>query len=248
MIESSAKCAHRILDADEIVRLNERFETASPVEIVRWAVERFPGKLALSVSFGGDGGTMLAHMIAQVQPVVDVLFLDTELLFKETYEFRTALAQRLRLNVVDIHPQLTVHEQELIHGATLWEQAPDQCCEMRKVDPMRKAFASYDCWITGIRRSQSATRANAPVVSYDSAFDVIKICPLASADETQIREYIKSHNLPHNPLQDQGYSSIGCWPCTSKTLTGEDPRAGRWRQSQKTECGLHTQGIAQRSS
>ena len=234
-------------DAAIVARLSEQFESATPAQIVRWAIAQFPGRLALSVSFGGDGGTMLAHMIAKVSPVVDVLFLDTGLLFDETYAFRNRLAEQLGLNVVDVHPALTVAEQEVVYGQKLWDSAPDRCCQMRKVDPMRKALANYDGWISGIRRSQTTTRANSPVVAYDAGFDVIKVCPLVNADDNLIQEYIQKHDLPHNPLQVQGYASIGCWPCTSKVLPGEDSRAGRWRQSQKTECGLHTPAGEQRS-
>jgi phosphoadenosine phosphosulfate reductase len=180
--------------------------------------------------------------------VVDVLFLDTGLLFDETYMFRKHLAEQLGLNVVDVRPDLTVQEQGVAHGQKLWENAPGRCCQMRKVEPMRRALANYSGWITGIRRSQTATRANSPVIAYDSVFDVIKICPLVNANDSLIREYIQHHDLPHNPLHDQGYASIGCWPCTSKVLPDEDPRAGRWRKSQKTECGLHTPAAEQRSS
>ena len=231
-----------VLDSDELDRVSREFEDRSPGEIVAWALERFRNRVALSCSFGGDGGTMLAHLVSGYKPPVPILFLDTGLLFAETYSFKRQLSDLLRLQVIDVIPQRTVEEQGVALGPRLWERDPDRCCFERKVLPMQKALEPFDAWLTGIRRTQTGDRAGAPIIAFDQTYNVIKINPLANTGEEEIADYLLRFDLPHNPLKDRGYLSIGCWPCTSRVGVGEDPRAGRWRGSGKTECGLHAIG------
>jgi phosphoadenosine phosphosulfate reductase len=227
------------LSDEELIREGESLEAAPPERILAWAVERFGGRIALSCSFGGDGGIVLAHMVSTLDPRIPILFLDTGLLFDETIAFRRNLASQLALDVIDVHPAHTVDEQAAALGPQLWERDPDRCCHERKVLPMITALAPYDGWITGIRRGQTANRDGAPIIARDHQYGVVKICPLANFGDGMISDYMRHHGLPGHPLRDHGYPSIGCLPCTSRVAPGEDPRSGRWRGQDKSECGLH---------
>ena len=144
-----------------------------------------------------------------------------------------------------VHSGISLPMQALRHGEKLWERDPDTCCQIRKVMPQRQFLASYDAWITGIRRDQTAFRANTGLVEWDYANKMVKLNPLAAWTSDQVWEHIKKHDLPYNPLHDYGYPSIGCWTCTNPVEPGQDPRAGRWAGTTKTECGIHLPSIKQ---
>ena len=169
----------------------------------------------------------------------DVVFLDTGLHFAETLRVRDIVQRTLPVTVRSIRPRLTVAEQEEAHGPRLWARSPDECCDMRKVQPLERALADYDAWAAGLRRDESPTRANTPVVGFDTARGKVKVSPLAAWTQADVDAYISRYDVPVNALLRQGYASVGCWPCTRRTAPGEDPRAGRWPLFDKTECGIH---------
>src|SRR6185295_1381221 len=149
------------------------------------------------------------------------------------------LQERYGVIVSPVRPKRTIEEQALDQGAELWLREPDRCCELRKMRPLGATLANYDAWITAIRRDQTPERANAPVVGWDGRFGLAKINPLVRWTFGDVQAYVREHDVPYNPLHDQNYPSIGCIPCTSPVAPGEDPRSGRWRGKEKTECGLH---------
>ncbi len=174
-----------------------------------------------------------------------VFTLDTGLLFKETLELRKRLEDFFGYSIEALHPDLTVEQQAAVHGDALWQRDPDLCCTVRKVLPLQSRLADLDCWITGLRREQSDTRANIGVLEVytleqGAARDIIKLNPMANWSRGAVWEYIREQGIPYNPLHDRGYRSIGCWPCTSKAVTSQNERAGRWVGFQKVECGIHT--------
>ena len=223
--------------ADEAAVMLEDKPAAS---ILRWAAGVVP-RFAITSSFGADSAVLL-HLVSEVAPQVPVLFLDTGFHFDETMTFRRELAQDLGLTVLDVQPDLSVSQQARRYGAELYKRDPDACCGMRKTAPLRRALANFDGWATGVRRSQTPERAATPVVEarpHDGRF-LVKVAPLARWDDDDIADYLDTHDLPRHPLVDQGYPSIGCWPCTNRVAPGEDPRAGRWAEFDgKTECGIH---------
>lgn len=201
-----------------------------------WAAETFGSSLAVACSMAD---AVLPHVVSRRAPGVDVLFLETGYHFPETLATRHRVAKELDVNVVDVMPERTVAEQDAAFGARLHARDAAACCAMRKVDPLRKALSGYDAWVTGVRREEAPTRANAPLVTYDEGFGLVKINPLVLWSFERLMTYSREHALPENPLIHQGYPSIGCAPCTRPVAPGEDPRAGRWAGSAKTECGLH---------
>ncbi len=218
---------------------SQKLETATPQEIVRWAVEHYFPKLTMATAFGPEG-CVIIHMIAQIEPRVHVFNLDTGYQFKETLELREKIKQRYGIEVEYKRPDTTVEVYEQIHGGPLYKTNPDQCCADRKIKVLKEAAKGWHAWMSGIRRDQSPDRAKAPIVGWDKKFNLVKISPLANWTKKDIWKLITDENVPYNPLHDQGYPSIGCWPCTRAVMFGEDERAGRWSGFQKTECGLHT--------
>ncbi|HEY3365872.1 MAG TPA: phosphoadenylyl-sulfate reductase [Symbiobacteriaceae bacterium] len=209
---------------------------ASPEAIVRWAIERYAPRAALTCSFSG-AGVVLAHMIARLAPETPVIFLDTGYHFPETLAFKDAFVKQYGLNLVEIHP-LFVKPAE-----PTYQTDPDHCCHLRKVEPMIRAVADLDGWITALRRDQSDTRAEIDVVEYHETpggRPLAKVLPLARWTRKEVWTYITEQAIPYHPMLDQGYKSIGCWPCTRPVGAGEAERAGRWAGTGKTECGLHT--------
>ncbi|GGI02656.1 phosphoadenylyl-sulfate reductase [Egicoccus halophilus] len=208
--------------------------------ILEWAAGVVP-RFVVTSSFGAESAVLL-HLLSRVAPEVPVLFLDTGLHFDETLRFRADLARRLGLSVVDLRPERSVAQQALRHGDALWSRDPDACCAMRKTTPLRTALHSFDGWATGVRRSQTPERAATPVVEareHDGRW-LVKVAPLVTWDDDRVDAYLREHDLPHHPLADQGYPSIGCAPCTARVAPGQDPRAGRWAGFDgKTECGIH---------
>lgn len=203
--------------------------------LLRFLLRAYEGRVALSASFGG-GGVVLAHMVSRIDARVPVLFLDTGFHFPETIAFKERFAQRYGLRVVDLS---TARDATPDH---LYRADPDGCCRIRKVEPMRRALADFDVWITALRREQSETRRSIGVVE-EEAIDqksILKVMPLAHWSRRHVEEYLAAHEVPSHPLLERGYTSIGCWPCTRPTVAGEPERAGRWSGTAKTECGLHT--------
>lgn len=201
-----------------------------------WAAEQFGADLAVACSMAD---AVLPHVVAEQRPGVDVLFLETGYHFPETLATRDRVERELDVTIVDVLPERTVAQQDAEFGAKLHDRDPASCCGMRKVEPLKKVLTGYDAWVTGVRREEGPTRANTPLVTYDESFDLVKINPLATWSFERLMGYSADHALPENPLLHQGYPSIGCLPCTRAVAPGEDPRAGRWSGTQKTECGLH---------
>lgn len=216
----------------------EELEHASPEQTLAWAVERFPN-IVLACSFGAED-VVLVDVLSKVKPSADVFYLDTEFHFKETYETRDRIAEAYpSLNFIQMKSTLTPAEQAEKYGDQLWESDPNVCCNLRKVEPLTRVLGRYDAWITGIRRDQAPTRANAKKVEYDGKFGLIKFNPIADWTSDDTWTYIREQRIIYNPLHDQNYPSIGCAYCTRPVEPGEDPRAGRWSGNEKTECGLH---------
>ena len=216
---------------------NERLSDASAAEIVAWARETFGDDLVVASSMAD---THLVHVAQAAAPGIDVFFLDTGYHFAETIGTRDAVAQAYKVNLLSITPRQTVAEQDAEYGPKLHDRAPDQCCAMRKVEPLERGLKPYGAWINGMRREESPTRADIRVVDYDAKRNMVKISPIAAWTQQQVDSYIEENSVLINPLFFDGYTSIGCEPCTRRALPGEDPRAGRWAGSAKTECGLHT--------
>ena len=218
-------------------RAGRKLEGAPAADIVRWAVDTFGAGFAVASSMQD---AVLVHLASQVAPGVDVLFLDTGYHFAETIGTRDAVAATYDVNLVTITPALTVAEQDARYGAKLHDREPDACCGMRKVEPLNRALESYSAWATGVRRAEAAIRAGTPVVSYDPKRGKVKVAPLAAWSDGDVEAYVAEHGILQNPLRSAGYPSIGCAPCTRAVAAGEDPRAGRWAESAKTECGINS--------
>lgn len=213
------------------------FENASPQELIKFAVDTFPN-MTLASSFGAED-VVLVDMLHKISPETDIFYLDTDFHFKETYETIERMSAHYNKQFVKAAPKLTPEEQAELHGDKLWEREPNACCNIRKVEPLTEILGKYDAWITGIRRDQAPTRANAKKVEYDVKFGLVKFNPLASWTWDDVWNYIRENNVIYNPLHDNHYPSIGCSYCTRQVMPGEDPRAGRWSGHEKTECGLH---------
>ena len=227
------------LTPQEVKRLNDQFETAHPTEIIRWAVEIFRPDVALTSSFGADSAALI-HLAIQVDPQLNIRLVDTGLLFPETYQFVDALRQKFHLNLSIFKTRLDVERFKREH-AHLPIGHPDYCCKEYKVEAMEHTLAGLRCWITGISRSDASTRADTPFVQLLTT-GVTKVAPLAAWTPKQVHAYMTEHNLPYHPLWHQGYTSIGCWPCTQKPIDPNDPRSGRWAGQEDKECGIHDIG------
>lgn len=219
---------------------------ASAEELLRWTEDTFGSASGATgnqrsqyivASNMQDG--VLVHLAAQVHPGIDVLFLDTGYHFAETIGTRDAVEAVYGVNVINARAEQSVAEQEALLGKDLFAREPNECCRLRKVVPLKKSLTGYKAWVTGIRRVEAPTRANAPLISFDEAFGLVKINPIAAWSDEDMQNYIDRHGILVNPLVDEGYPSIGCAPCTSKPAPGSDPRSGRWAGNSKTECGLH---------
>ncbi|WP_179815934.1 phosphoadenylyl-sulfate reductase [Allostreptomyces psammosilenae] len=217
-------------------RAGRDLEGAPALEILRWATDTFGDRFCVTSSMED---AVVAHLASRVRPGVDVVFLDTGYHFPETIGTRDAVAEVYDVNVITVTPPKTVAEQDAEHGPQLHDRDPDLCCQLRKVLPLRDALTGYQAWATGLRRSESPTRANTPVVGWDERRGKVKISPIAAWTDTDVQDYIDEHGVLTNPLLMDGYTSIGCAPCTRRTAPGEDARAGRWAGRAKTECGLH---------
>jgi phosphoadenosine phosphosulfate reductase len=227
------------LAVEEWTEINSKMIGWTPRAILEWAVERFQPRLTMATAFGAEG-CVLIHLLAEIDPTVRVFNLDTGYQFAETLALRDKIRERYGIDVEMIRPDTTVAEYEGQHGGPVYVSGPDQCCYDRKIVPLRRGLAGYDAWITAIRADQSSHRGAASVVGPDRKFGLVKVNPLLYWTRRDVWAFVATHNVPYNPLHDQGYASIGCWPCTRATAAGDDERAGRWAGHAKTECGLHS--------
>ncbi|GAA0913643.1 phosphoadenylyl-sulfate reductase [Virgisporangium ochraceum] len=218
------------------VEASARLEGKSAEKVVEWAAAEFGERFCVTSSFAD---AVLAHVVSKVVPGIDVVFLDTGLHFAETLRVREVVQRSLPVTVRSVRPEQTVAEQAEEYGPKLWARNPDECCALRKVEPLERALDRYDAWAAGLRRDESPSRANTPVVQFEAARSKVKVAPLYNWTQADVDAYISRYNVPVNALLRQGYASVGCWPCTKRTPPGSDPRAGRWPMFDKSECGLH---------
>ncbi len=225
----------------ELKAWSASFETKQPQDVLAAAIKRYGQKMVLACSFGAED-VVLVDMVHRISPSAPLFYLDTDFLFPETYGTRDRVIERYGLQpaqLIQVKSLLTPQKQSEAYGDKLWEHNPDQCCQLRKVEPLTRILQEYDAWITGIRRDQAPSRANAGLIEWDQKFELVKVNPLARWKWADVWTYIKVYEVPYNPLHDQNYPSIGCTYCTTSVAPGEDPRAGRWKNFTKTECGLH---------
>jgi phosphoadenosine phosphosulfate reductase len=225
----------------DLETVTQQLEAQGPEATLRWAISTFGEQLAVATGFG-PSGIVILHLVSRINPDITVFYLETNMLFGETYALRDQLQARLGLKIQAIHPELSLQQQADRYGEALWRRDPDLCCYLRKVEPLRRYLADKQAWVTGIRRDQTPIRAATQVVEWDDANGLIKVNPLAAWTSEQVWNYIQEHDLPFNPLHRLSFPSLGCWPCTRSVLPGEHPRAGRWDGFTKTECGLHLNG------
>jgi phosphoadenosine phosphosulfate reductase len=230
--------------AEELDLVSTELEPGGAEATLLWAKEQFGSEIALACSFGGPSGMVLVDLSARLGLTPEIFYLDTDVLFPETYALRDEVSRRYRVQPVAYHSRLTLDEQAAKYGPELWTRDPDRCCYLRKVEPNERALVGKRAWISGIRRDQSATRKDVAVVEWDEGFDLVKLNPLAAWSEDDVWAYIRANNVPYNPLHDDGYPSIGCVHCTRRVLPGEDRRAGRWSGFDKVECGIHVADTA----
>jgi len=219
-----------------VSHVGAELELAPAEDIIEWAVATFGARFCVTSSMGD---AVLSHLASKVAPGVDVVFLDTGYHFAETIGTRDAVAATLPVNLLTITPVQSVAEQDEQYGPELFKRDPDLCCALRKVAPLKDALAGYDAWATGLRRAETHNRVIAPVVGWDDKKQKVKVSPLARWSDEEVEQYIVDNGVLVNPLQYDGYPSIGCWPCTQRVAPGEDPRSGRWAGTSKTECGIN---------
>lgn len=224
-------------EIEDLATLNSQFEHQAPDDLLIWGAESFGNEIVLGTGFG-PSGVVLIHKVCELKLPIKVFCLDTNLLFKETYALWDKIEDRFEIRIESVSPILTLDGQAKRHGEELWKSNPDKCCHLRKVLPLQKYLSNKKAWITGLRRSQSNIRMGIEKVEWDPENKVYKLNPLADWDQETIWKYIEQHDLPYNPLHDEGYPSIGCIPCTEPSI-GENERSGRWKNLEKTECGIH---------
>ncbi len=224
---------------EQWARESAQLETATPQEILQWAVRRYAPRFTMATAFGPEGMTLI-HMLAEIAPDTPIFNLDTGYQFPETLELRERVKQRYGMEVEMKQPELTVEQYEAQNGGPVYKTDPHRCCMDRKIRILYESVVGMEAWASAIRRNQSADRARAPIVGWDKKFQLVKVSPLANWTKKDVWDMILKYDIPYNPLHDQGYPSVGCWPCTRSVLLGEDERAGRWSGFCKTECGLHS--------
>ncbi len=222
--------------ADIAFGAQPKLDGAPAEAVIAWAVEQFGPRFCVTSSMA-DG--VLSHLASRAAPGVDIVFLDTGLHFPQTLRVRDEVAATMPVRVLSIQPLQTVGQQDGLHGPRLFSRDPDSCCALRKVEPLERALADYDAWAAGVRRGETAARANVREVDFEFSRGKVKVAPLARWTDADVAAYIERHDVPVNQLLRDGYGSVGCWPCTRRAKPGEDPRAGRWAMFDKTECGLH---------
>jgi phosphoadenosine phosphosulfate reductase len=221
----------------DLTALSHRFEDVPPQDILRWTAATYAPDAVLTCSFQHEG-VALAHMLQDIDPRTPIVFINTGYHFPETLAYRDQLVARYGWNLVEVGPELSAAEFEARHGTELYRRDPDRCCEINKVEPLRRAIAGVRAWINGRRRDQASTRRRLPILETLPS-GLVKVNPLARWSSKDTYYYLKQHGLPFHPLFEQGYTSIGCAPCTRSVLAGEDERAGRWSGRDKVECGIH---------
>ena len=223
---------------NKIAELHLTAESWSPQQVLAWAFETFGNRVAISSAFGAEG-MVLIDMASRARREFRLFTVDTEFLFPETYSLMDQIEQKYQIKIERVFSLLSPDEQERLNGAALWARDPDQCCNLRKVEPLRRKLNVLDAWITSIRRDQTSFRKVAGKIEWDEKFGLVKVNPIADWTSKQVWSYLREHGVPYNSLHDQNYPSIGCTHCTRAVRPGEDPRAGRWPGLEKTECGLH---------
>jgi phosphoadenosine phosphosulfate reductase len=206
-------------------------------EVIRWAAQTYGNRVCITSSMTD---AVIIHLVSQLKPGIDVLFLDTGYHFPETIGTRDAVSAVYPVNVVNVTPPTTVAEQDAELGPKLYGRNPDLCCYLRKVVPLEQALGPYDAWITGVRKEETDARSDTRVVQWDSKRQMAKVNPIVDWSQEQVDAYIAEHGVLVNPLVYDGYPSIGCRTCTARVEAGADPRSGRWAGTAKTECGIHT--------
>ena len=225
-------------DKHNIAEAQLNAQSWNPQQVLAWAFGTFGKEVAISSAFGAEGMALI-DMASRVRKDFRVFTVDTEFLFPETYSLIDRIEHKYEIKIERVFPLLSPEEQERAHGAALWSRDPDQCCNLRKVEPLRRKLSELSAWITSIRRDQTSFRNGARKVEWDAKFGLVKVNPIADWSSKQVWRYLLEHGVPYNSLHDQNYPSIGCTHCTRAVRPGEDPRAGRWPGTAKTECGLH---------
>ena len=228
-------------DAEALKTLSSQLEKHTPQEILAYAFDEYAPNIILACSFGAED-VALADMMFRTHPTATLFYLDTDFLFPETHEVRDQIIAKYQLKadqIIHMKSLITPEKQASQYGDALWTHRPDQCCHLRKIEPLGRVLKNYSAWITGIRREQSPTRANAGIVEWDEKFQLVKVNPLATWSWEDVWTYIHANEVPYNTLHEQNYPSIGCTHCTAPVIPGDDPRSGRWKNFAKTECGLH---------
>jgi phosphoadenosine phosphosulfate reductase len=227
------------MTSEDFVGLNDQFKSSDTLDVIRWAYQTYGDDLVYACSFGAEAMVLL-NLVSKVKPDARIVFLDTSFHFKETYELIDQIQKKYpQFKIEQVQPAVTVAEQEQLHGDALWKSQPDLCCNIRKIEPLHRALTGVKAWMSGLRREQSPTRANTQFFNQDNKFKAVKVCPLIHWTWEEVWMYINLHQLPYNPLHDQGYPSIGCEHCTLPVEGDGDSRDGRWSGFKKTECGLH---------
>jgi phosphoadenosine phosphosulfate reductase len=231
----------KLIDASKLNRLADGFEGAPSEEILVWAREALGPRVAMGTAFGATGMALL-DLIQKTVPQMPIFSIDTGFLFGETQDLKARVEARYGIEIEVIHPRLSVAEQDGAYGPALYDRNPDRCCWMRKVEPLQRKLAKLDGWIASLRRDQSASRKEIRVLEpyrVIGGHAMVKVNPMAGWTRKQVGDYLLENEVPYNPLHDQGYPSIGCWPCTRPAAPGADERAGRWAGTSKSECGMH---------
>jgi len=223
---------------DQIANLQPSTDTWTPQHALTWAFEKFGNRVAISSAFGAEG-MVLIDMASRLHKDFRLFTVDTEFLFPETYSLMDRIEEKYGITIEKAYSLLSPEEQAREHGASLWTHDPDLCCNLRKVEPLRRKLGELNAWITSIRRDQTSARSAARRIEWDEKFGLVKINPIVDWTSKQVWRYIHDHDVPYNELHNQDYPSIGCTHCTRAVRAGEDPRAGRWPGFAKTECGLH---------
>lgn len=224
------------------VTINKSLEGKTPNYVLEWAIRRFHPRIAIASSFSVED-TIVIDMATKIQPDIKVFYINTGFQFKETDEIKDILKKKYQLNLVEYSSKLSMEEQTLKYGENLYKKDANLCCQLRKVEPIKRALKELDAWITGLRRGQAVTRKNLDIVQInklDNQTSLVKVNPLINWTRQQVWSYIEDNEIPYNPLYDKNYASIGCEPCTRPVQPGEDERAGRWAGTNKKECGIHT--------
>lgn len=223
--------------SEEVDSIQHRFEES--LDVLKWAYSEYGDELIYACSFGAEA-IVLLELINKVKQDAKIIFLDTDLHFKETYQLIERVKNQYpKLKIVKVKPKLTLEKQAKIYGDQLWKHNPNLCCNIRKVEPLAEQLDSVSAWISGLRREQSETRRHTNYINKDDKFEKVKICPLIHWTWKDVWTFILENNLPYNQLHDQGYPSIGCEKCTVPASNETNLRSGRWVGLDKTECGLH---------